>query len=711
MATASNYDMAMRIMDGLVVSRPVSIQALSEHTGYTHAVIMQSMLPLVSAGVVMTSRDRDNIYYILLTSEYASHVADVYRRNVSGDSRYAVGGSSETSARRSGFVRSLTGGGHVVRSPTGEEVAVATAGVRRRVVQPEADAVQDSATSSENVRRLSADTNKRVGRSQELSYFDRKYSQQLTANAIPSRQIPLSGSFKRVVTTGTSSSSHKAVYINNNTSTRTQSASSSRSMYAVTPPQSFNPNALRRTDTNLPVKASIEKRPQTPPLLSFRPNAQSGNEFSEAALRKKLGLGEAIPLVTLAADKPCFDVWAAFSAVANVGGGVILMGVRRHGISYFVKSMTRAAEVQKALLRGFADTNNISDAPKTENFVRVEEMGRKKFILIEVDVSLLEKRPVFTSTDSFGTRINDGCYTLKENCVVRCTTGETKALWEKCLEGDTPDWAQEGDILPVEMKSRAKLSASPEEADGSRLSNQKRSEKVAARPMARPKPPRRWEYESPAKRKDAAPRGRGAYGAEAKKGGRADEASVRFSAPAIANTQPPLFSYARDAQTIDGSAKSALSERLARRSKMAIDEARHQNATMIKGTPSSQEVNEAIVHQLLLADDIRPVRKINKPLQTHAIAEVFNPGVPPVYDASMREEFDALSEGAIRYARLPAGRLCEIASRLCRRAQLTQEELAEILCRTMQVIKKTIIPKLSEDPKFRCVNKRYFYID
>ena len=443
----NDFEIAKKVLSLLEYGKAVSLKKLSSESEVSYQTLMFVMRPAIQSGLIARTRDDKEIFYTLRRLEYERELAQAYGQPVPEEERGRP--SVITRTRNTTLIApALADEGDASQSASPRRSGD-TAEVRRRVTA----SVRESSTHLERVAKVAAkpEPETPVSRSSmELPFIDRKRSQQLTASAIPSRNIPLSGAFKRAPSTS-SSGTHKSVFINN------VSNRGSRSSFSAMPPQPL-PNQLHRTDTNFPMKSVSELPQRATPILAFR-TASNNVEYSDAMIREVIGVTEGVPLLAIDSDKTCFELWSTFSALANSGGGIIMLGVRKHGISYVIRKNPHIEDLLRSVQKDFNDRTVISDAPREKDspFIQTRADGKKQFIVIFVDPEAIERLPVFTKLDSFGAQ-KDGCYCIKNNEVVRCNDEETKALWQKFyLVDEQPDWNQTGELLRVDMSRKLQL--------------------------------------------------------------------------------------------------------------------------------------------------------------------------------------------------------------------------------------------------------------
>ncbi len=451
----NDYEIAKLLLSQLEYGKPTPLKALVNATGMTYNLLMPALRPLIQSGLISRSSDERGVIYTLRHLEYESDLEKIY--GMSGASCEVERAPHPTATSNDTESASDVRKSAVWRSAVHRRVSMTNVSSPLPMV-PESNASSnavDSDTALTAARRSST----------ELPFFDRKISQQMTAKAIPSRDIPVSGSFKRIPSSTTLSGINKSVYVNTVSNTSKPSVAPSRSMFTGMPPQSFNQD-MHRTDTNFKLTPVSELPERTAPILAHHSTAATREEYSEDMIRTicqdndvSNALNPMLPLIAISDDTTSHQLWSSFSALANSGGGFILLGVRKHGISYRFNKIPSLEDKLKIIAKEFGDRSIISDSPKGGDFIRVcsEGKSKKQFITIIVNPDMIERLPVYTKLDSFGDK-RDGCYCLKNGEVTHCSEDETKALWKRfyLLEYNA-DWDQSGEMLATEMSRKLSL--------------------------------------------------------------------------------------------------------------------------------------------------------------------------------------------------------------------------------------------------------------
>lgn len=470
-----NYEIVRKVLTYFEYGKSTTLRWLVSKTGMSYETLMQLLKPAVKAGLLSRSPDDKEIAYTLRHLEYDAMLARCYGvSEVQNNNEISSADSVQMRTKNTTLVKSSAEQGDGAASNVSQRSQV----VRRRVMA----SVRESSASNERIKAERQESEKPASESErrssmELQFFDRRRSQQMTANAVPGRNIPLTGAYKSVPSSSSLSGVHKSIYINH--VSNTHPAAPSRSMYASRAPQASYGD-FHRTDTDFPMKHVSELPQRMAPILSGHVTGSVRTEYSEELIRAMIGRDEGLPIFAIDSDKTCFELWSCFSAVSNSGGGIILLGVRRHGISYVIRKNPKFDDLVLSVIREFNDRTVISDAPKCreclectdENagFISKCHDGKKAFLVIRVNADVLNRMhlPVYTKLDSFGSR-KDGCYRINsEREIVRCSDAETKALWERFyLKNERADWEQTGEMLDVDMsrKLRFEKIEQPEDKD------------------------------------------------------------------------------------------------------------------------------------------------------------------------------------------------------------------------------------------------------
>ena len=472
-----NYEVVRKVLTYFEYGKSTTLRWLVGKTGMSYETLMQLLKPAVKGGLLSRNPDDKEIAYTLRHLEYDAMLARCYGvSEVQNNNETGGVDSVQMRTKNTTLVKPSSEQGGGAEEGVATNVSQRSQVVRRRVMA----SVRESSASNERIMSERQDSEKSASESDrrssmELQFFDRRRSQQMTANAVPSRNIPLTGAYKSVPSSSGLSGVHKSIYINH--VSNTHPSTPSRSMYTSRAPQPSYGD-FHRTDTDFPMKHVSELPQRMAPILSGHVAGNVRTEYSEELIRSMIGCDDGLPIFAIDSDKTCFELWSCFSAISNSGGGIILLGVRRHGISYVIRKNPKFDELVLSIIKEFNDRTVISDAPKCreclectdENagFISKCHDGKKAFLVIRVDADVLNRMhlPVYTKLDSFGSR-KDGCYRINSaREIVRCSDAETKALWERFyLKNERPDWDQTGEMLDADMSRKLRFEKLEQQED------------------------------------------------------------------------------------------------------------------------------------------------------------------------------------------------------------------------------------------------------
>ena len=690
-----HYEQARCVLSVMELSKPVALATISQKTGIRLAELIRLSKRLESAGLIRRVMDNGNTFYILLTKSYDSQLVDLF---FPPDQEPAAKPMSSRDAimKRRRSQREAQSESENTRSNLSSDHLSPMSGGRFHRQKSNTGPEPLSAVDLLAMRRSST-TNPRT--------FD--------LNRASSRMSSGSGDFERYTTPGTSNStlrssdvfrspassaSNKAVFMNRPIP---RGPINSRSMFTGMPPADLDPQPFERSDNKFKQINPDETRAQMP-LIPLKAMPQTNNDVTESDVRTTLGIADNLPMLTILSPRPCHDVWKSCSALANAGGGVLVLGMRKyvHGddITYYIKSVNHPEESIKQLLKAFNDRNIISDCPKDPNFIEMKDFGRKKVIVLHIDPSQLSPAPLFTARDSFGMRTTSGCYIYRDGEAVHCTEEEIKDLWIRLRAGQEEiDWEQTGEQIDVDMERKVKLHLPPVIDDTVRPLSRRECTYGQALPQPDLPAHLRGYAAKPdiRNRPDYLPLYPTADEFLKEAATQAPETPAQSVIPAKAQQQPlpPPTTSPLEKLISEGDM-----ERPSRRIKAPAP-------TRASDAPSHPQT----VNSLLLAEDIRPISTVSAtPSQPSAPSAAH---IPPKLEQADRAELDAIAAPAIQHPRLPTARLCEIAITLCQHACLKPAELAELLNRKLVPIRDRVMPKIKEHPNVHCVDNIYYYID
>ena len=710
MTNQRGYDLARRVFAVMDVSKPVALATLSQRTGVRLAELIQLAKRLEAEKLFKRVTDNGNTFYILLEKVDDARLEEIFlppepTANKPMSSRDAI-------MKRRRTLREQTTDTNPTPNQLSSENITPMTGARLRRQKtsgPEplsaVDLLAMRRSSTTSPRTL--DLNRASGRLSRMSSgsdFERYSSPNATNTNLRSSDV-----FRNPA----SSASNKAVFINHPVP---RGMGNSRSTFAPMPPAELDNGAFERSDGSFKQINPGETRSQMP-LIPLKAMPQTNNDVTEADVRKTLGIDDDFPLLTILSPRPCHEVWKSCSALANVGGGILVLGMRKYvhdnNVTYYIKSIASPEESIKQLLKAFNDRSLISDCPKDPNFIETKEFGRKTVLVLRIDPSQLAPAPLFTSRDSFGMRTTNGCYIYRNGEAVHCTEDEIKALWIRLRAGNEEiDWDQTSEQIEVPMERKVKLHLPPIIDD-------------TVRPLSR----RECTYGQALPQPDLPPNMRG-YAAKPDIRNQPDHLPLYpTAADFLKETIQDVAQHQAQNSTPETSVQNKASN-TALQQELPLETLIHEAdierpSRRIKATSSTAQTasSSQTVNSLLFAEDIRAAAtSANNTAKSHpsnsAVPTQISDSTSPASSTSMppkladadRAKLDEIAAPAINHPRLPTARLCEIAITLCKHARLKPAELAEILNRKLVPIRDRVMPKIKEHPDVHCVDGIYYYI-
>ncbi|MEZ4273639.1 MAG: ATP-binding protein [Myxococcota bacterium] len=132
------------------------------------------------------------------------------------------------------------------------------------------------------------------------------------------------------------------------------------------------------------------------------------------------------------------DFWPTYSAMANTGGGVILLGVAQGDDGFQVKGISEPGRILKPLWDGLNNRQVVSANVLTESMVTVENVGSLKVVVIRVPRAARTRRPVFVGSNPL-----TGTYLRQYEGDYHCSKEAVKRML-----ADASESSADGDILP-----------------------------------------------------------------------------------------------------------------------------------------------------------------------------------------------------------------------------------------------------------------------
>ena len=117
------------------------------------------------------------------------------------------------------------------------------------------------------------------------------------------------------------------------------------------------------------------------------------------------------------------DFWPTYSAFANTGGGIVVLGVREKADAFQVEGIPNIAKVRKELFDGLNNRQKVSANLLTDADAREITLEGKSVLVIEVSRAARKQRPVYLTTNPLAghtyRRLNDGDRPLPDEEVKR----------------------------------------------------------------------------------------------------------------------------------------------------------------------------------------------------------------------------------------------------------------------------------------------------
>lgn len=657
----SDYELTLKILSVMDVSKPIALVKISTQTGLKMADVIRLNTRLVSANIIHRTVDNGNIFYTLRTDEYEDAVASMYEipsATPSDNDESTRTMSSRDAIRKRRLMRS-SGSLPKIDAKTNSNTEKKKAG-------PERLSVLDLLA----IKRASG-SHRVVDAHLGTMRQGVKSSSAFPKQARDNDNARLSGSRAASARNFASSTSHKAVYIN-----KPKGRLASNTSPFNIPPSPLD-QTIERSDGVVPI-TNPDARKTNVPLIPHSALNNTSSEIPEIEVRTLLNIPLTAPLIAILSPMPHFNIWSSCSALANSGGGYIVLGMRKYvkdtAISYYVKNVNTPDNAVKNILKCFNDRDIISDCPKDPSFISVGNIKKKHVIVINVDPALFAPAPVYLMRNSYGMKTREGCFIYKDNTICACTVDEVKNLWlQRRLGSDTPDWNQTSEQADIKLTRKKRLHLPEQIDDAVRPLSRKVS--TYGQPVAVCKmPPRTRKHLSKPDEMYEGERILANGGFE--KSPRPKEQTLPFDEPKFKEIASKLETvrnvmFAEDI-TVPGNEHISYNNN----AKRFIDD----DDVLPPANPPRKPV-------------VASVEKTPAPVPQ-------SDNLPPLFADADRARLDAIAQPVIERPRLPMTRVCEIAAQLCLHARFTISELAEILHKKIVPVKDKIMPALRENPNF-----------
>ena len=717
----SDYELTLRILSIMEVGKPVALVTISQTTGIKLADTIRFCTSLIQANIIERKVDNGTIFYCLLSDIYEKRVAAIFNVPTSEPENEPEPENEERKPKDS-------------REAIMMRRALRASGVHEKVNIQDADKSNNNGGTKKtnSPERLSAydlyamkRSSPGFARPNDLSRSSQRLPAVRSSTLNPAQSRDDDRRF-------TSSTTHKAVYINKPSPRR----GDSRSSFNIMPPSAFDADAIERSDGIFKQTKPDAGKTQIP-LIPEHALTITNNDIPENEVREVLQIHDDTPLITILSPRPCHELWVACSALANSGGGYIVLGLRKYEndgvIYYYAKSVQNPEDAIKDILRNFNDKNIISDCPKDRSFVSTTQLRKKNLLVIHIDPSQFAPAPLYTTRDSFGMKTHQGCYIFENGKIQHCTVDEVKALWQqKRLGSDVADWDQTSEQIDVEMHRKVNVHLPPVVDDAVRPLSRKtdengrvietsksksytpkhrpydelyEGEKLVASGFKRPRRPTVFD-----EGEDCLPPANPPRKIQTDN---AQSSDNRTSTPSGAPTEAQGGLFHALGKTKIGDKRKEIVQSL-------LDE----HKEIVQNILFADDFNiPSANHFTLQKDENEPARPRKKSTAEKANSAAHSTAknkenlsnlnheksaaneanlllTPPLYQNADANRIKEIVEPIINHPRLPMTRVCEIATQLCQCARFTLAELAYVLNKKNDPIKSKVLPVLRENPRF-----------
>lgn len=439
-ATSNEFEQSLKILTVLAESKRESVVAICHKTGLKLVDIFRCADTLENAGIIAREKLNGNTFVILKNHNYQAKLEQIFGVSVpKQNTTPTVHSANQVSVdRREAILKRRQE--RVAKANQENEVSKIEKKKPTPISAVDLLAIKRSGGINKKIH-----PNPRSGKLSAPIGFVKKSDQENDLRNTGRKPAVSSNAYKSV---NMSRSSNKL-------------SSFSRSTYMSS---AINDSLNERTDTNFKQLENIE-RPSQGPIIPFKNTVRASNEIHEIEVREKIGLRNDQILISFLMPKPNNEFWKACSAVANSGGGAIVLGMKKYGTdgdaSFFIKSITRPEETKKNLILAFNDRKYISDCPRDKDFIKIVEFKKSKVLVVNLNPEDMSPAPLFIDKDSFSTSECAGCFVYKNGNIEHCSEEEVKNLWYlKRLENleldEEIDWDQSDELLQIDM-NRKKL--------------------------------------------------------------------------------------------------------------------------------------------------------------------------------------------------------------------------------------------------------------
>ena len=227
---------------------------------------------------------------------------------------------------------------------------------------------------------------------------------------------------------------------------------SAPTLQSVFPEHNFDQMKIRAVPESLqrpmPVSVKprhvIKKEKLTPlPISSFRNSTLRRFEITHDELCENLHLSkDEVLLPLLLTDGINFHFWICLSAIANYGGGYIILGVRKRSDAYLIKGLRKSSTLKEDILDKIRDKKLISENILKEEDMKWTKVFKRNVLCIHVDKSSIPDKPIFVGENSFSKKPREGTFTVEAGEPVKCQEEFIREKWERYASPMEIEWPE-----------------------------------------------------------------------------------------------------------------------------------------------------------------------------------------------------------------------------------------------------------------------------
>lgn len=201
-----------------------------------------------------------------------------------------------------------------------------------------------------------------------------------------------------------------------------------------------------RRGTRYVIAAGAAAEPPPEPEAPDEPEPEAADEpgrtharfeTSFDAVRETFGLAaDARVEAVLAARGLPAVLWPTVSALANSGGGAVILGARQrsHTVLY-IKGLHKPKLILEALYQNLERQHVLQGVDEREVRVAQGEFAHRRVVAVRVPARPKKARPVYVGANAYARAPTEGTFIWQPGVGVRkCTTAEIDALWDAWAE-------------------------------------------------------------------------------------------------------------------------------------------------------------------------------------------------------------------------------------------------------------------------------------